>query len=194
MSASASATARAEERIDFDGVLIEGQITVPAGAHIEVRSAESFAPLIEERSSFRREMANELRDVDEGESPADSRIAQAGSVEPCQDELYLALKKKDLESLSAREFEVFKAKDQACNEARVRTVATPAAPAPTPMEPVVSTTPDVRPAPTPAPTLAPAFGPKAWGAKDILLLTFGAVALLLLMMGGMLLLLLVLAA
>jgi hypothetical protein len=194
--------ANAEERIDFDGIAIEGRTTGPAGAHIGARSAQSFDALIEERSSFREEMASELQDIDENEPeaapPPRVRVAQAGTVDPCHDELYLSLKNKDLESLSDREFETFKAKDQACNEARVRAVATPS-PAPTPDAPVAQPTPDLRPVATPVATPAPAPAPSIsrWrpsSAKDLLLLMFGGVALLLLMMGGMLLLLVVLAA
>lgn len=37
------------------------------------------------------------------------------SLNPCEDEVYLELKKKGINNLSEREFEIFKQKDQACN-------------------------------------------------------------------------------
>lgn len=186
----------AESTIDFEGAVIEGAVAAPAGVRLESRTGETFEPMLFERTSFRDEMADALPEVDERIEKAPVRLAQAGTVDPCRDEIYVSLKAKSIEALSDREFEIFKAKDQACNEARVRTVATPApAPSPTATPPTVVVPPggEFQPAPAPEPQPAPRRFGQPWGAKELLLLMFGGVALLLLMMGGMLLLLAVLA-
>lgn len=37
-------------------------------------------------------------------------------VNPCEDEVYLKLKKMEIDDMSDREFEIFKEKDRACND------------------------------------------------------------------------------
>jgi hypothetical protein len=92
-------------------------------------------------------------------SVVSTAAAQTSSDDPCVDPLYVSLKTKDLDSLTEREYQIFRQKDDACNRYRVL-LANPIAgetppPAPTPFPP--QEVPSPSPSPSPLPAATPPF-------------------------------------
>lgn len=75
-------------------------------------------------TSFNSNAQNSFNDIGESfnsefKTPIQSDVFSSLALKlnnPCEDSLYVELKKKSLDEMSDREYEVFKQKDKACNE------------------------------------------------------------------------------
>lgn len=52
-----------KEEINFDDVLIQGELKKPQGAYLLNRRKSDFSDMIEERSNFRKELHDSLDDI-----------------------------------------------------------------------------------------------------------------------------------